>query len=598
MQILSSYITYLARYPLAIIAIVLTAVLAWKSLRSLLNRFRQHTTPAHGFFLMSQTPAGGDIVESYPLFHTTAIGSSRSSDIRLISKSIAGRHAIIYLHEGKWFIRPADSNVDLYLNDRKVNNPRRMKNQDLIQIGDRVMVFVDERVAAELSGQDFEGSIADWQYGRITERPLKTGFSWLLSSLFFLIGYLAVLLIIPSDLGNLRLLYLLLLGIFFVFSQIYYYVLPLVFENFDRTIYIAFAFVAALGLIIQARFAFVDRIKPLDWSDADFIRYIRNDFIVQAGVAIFGLAILPIVVLIIQRTRFLEKIYYVCLVLTPLLYLATLVLGRGAAEWGASLWITLPGGFSLQLTEFAKITYLIVLANFFKIRPPLKTQLLFAVWAGFNFILIMLLPDLGSMMILLPVTLIVFSVMTSEYLKTAGILIGGAAIFFAAYKLLPYVQNRLYGWLTLWTETNAFNEQIIYGLQAIARGSIFGRGLGVGNPRSIPLASSDMVFSVICEEMGILVGLAIILCFIISWLRGANAAAKVRDGFTSSLILALATYFFIEAAVVIAGTTGLIPLTGATLPLIAKGGSSMIAKWLMVGMLIGLCCRNEEGAYR
>lgn len=110
-------------------------------------------------------------------------------------------------------------------------------------------------------------------------------------------------------------------------------------------------------------------------------------------------------------------------------YIATLVLGRGADEWGATLWITLPGGFSLQLTEFAKITYLIVLANFFKIRPPLKTQLLFAGWAGFNFILIMLLPDFGSMMILLPVTLIVFAVMTSEYLKTAGILLGGTAIF-------------------------------------------------------------------------------------------------------------------------------------------------------------------------
>ena len=128
-----------------------------------------------------------------------------------------------------------------------------------------------------------------------------------------------------------------------------------------------------------------------------------------------------------------------------------------------------------------------------------------------NFILIMLLPDLGSMMILLPVTLIVFVVMTSEYLKTGSLLLGGSFIFFVAYKLLPYVQNRLYGWLTLWTETNAYNEQIIFGLQAIARGGLIGRGLGVGNPRSIPLASSDMVFSVIAEEMGILTGLAILL---------------------------------------------------------------------------------------
>ena len=80
--------------------------------------------------------------------------------------------------------------------------------------------------------------------------------------------------------------------------------------------------------------------------------------------------------------------------------------------------------------------------------------------------------------------------------------------------------------------------------------------------------------------------------------KRCHYSANVRDGFTSGLILTIATYFFIEAAVVIGGTTGLIPLTGATLPMIAKGGSSVIAKWLLVGILLGLCCRDEEGAYR
>lgn len=598
MQNFESYISYLLRYPLALLAFFLTIILAWRSLRSLLNRFKQHSTPAHGFFLMSQAGSRGDIVESFSLFHTTTLGSSRTSDIRLKSKGIVGRHALIYLYDGKWFVRPAGSHAALYLNERKVNNPRRIKNQDLIQLGDRIMVFVDERDSAEMAGQDFEGSIADWQIGIVDDKSINSGSSWFLASLFFVLGYVAVLLIIPPEFHALKPLYLISLGIFFVISQIYYFTLPIVFINFDRAVYTSIIFIAYLGLIIQSRFAFINRLMPTDWTVSEFLKYVAKDFSVQAGVAVIGLTILPIIVLVAQRTRFLEKIYYLCLVLTPLMYLATLVLGRGAEEWGATLWIRLPGGFSIQLTEFAKFTYLIVLAFFFKIRPPLKTQLLFAAWAGFNFMLIMLLPDLGSMMILLPVTLIVFIVMTSEYLKTAGILFGGSLIFFIAYKLLSYVQNRLHGWLTLWTETNAFNEQIIFGLQAIARGGLFGRGLGVGNPNSIPLASSDMVFAVIGEEMGILVGMAIILCFIIIWLRGANSAAKVRDGFTSSLILALATYFFVESAVVIAGTTGLMPLTGATLPMIAKGGSSMIAKWLMIGTLIGLCCRNEEGAYK
>lgn len=598
MQEILKYITYLMRYPFAVIALLTSLLLVIRSLQSLRIRFKQHSLPAHGFFLMSQSFSGGDIVESYSLYPTTIIGRIRSSDIRFNDRNILRRHAIIYLYQGRWYIRPASTNATVYVNDRKVNQPKIIRNEDLIRLGDRVLVFVDERNTAAEQGQDFDGSIADWRQYELYDKPIKTAGLWVLTTFFYLLGVAAILFLFPEELLALRMIFVTFALGFFMVTQFGNLFLRHWFTDFDQAIYTAFIFLSSLGFIIQARFAFLDRIKPDEWTVEEFLIFIQKDFMIQAGVAIIGVLILPLIILLVQRTTFLEKIYYLCLFLTPIFYIATLLLGRGASEWGANLWITLPGGFSLQLTEFAKISYLIVLAYFFKIRPPLKTQILFAVWAGFNFILIMLLPDLGSMMILLPVTLIVFVVMTSEYLKTGLILLGGSTIFFIAYKTLSYVQNRLYGWLTLWTETNAFNEQIIFGLQAIARGGLIGRGLGVGNPRSIPLASSDMVFSVICEEMGIAVGISILLLFIAVWLRGAVAASKVRDGFTAGLILAIATYFFVEAAVVIGGTTGLIPLTGATLPFIAKGGSSMIAKWLMVGIFLGLCCRNEEGAYR
>ncbi len=592
------YITYLMRYPFAVIAFFTSLLLVLRSLKSLLVRFKQHSLPAHGFFLMSQSFSGSDIVESYSLFPTTIIGRVRSSDIRFNDKNILRRHAIIYLHEGKWYIRPAVANANIYVNDRKINQPKIIRNEDIIRFGSRVMVFIDERNSAAEAGQDFSGSIADWRESELYDLPIQSGGLWFLTTIFYVLGILAILIKFPEELYPLRPIYLVLAAGFFMVTQFGKLFFRRWFNGFDEVIYTSFVFLASLGFVMQSRFAFLNRIQPETWTYEEFLSYIQKDFIVQAGVAVVGVILLPIVIVIVQRTRFLEKIYYACLVITPLFYIATLLLGRGASEWGANLWITLPGGFSLQLTEFAKISYLIVLAYFFKIRPPLKTQIMFAGWAGFNFALIMLLPDLGSMMILLPVTLIVFVVMTSEYLKTGIILLGGSTIFFIAYQLLDYVKNRLYGWLTLWTEPNAFNEQIIFGLQAIARGGLIGRGIGVGNPWSIPLANSDMVFSIICEEMGIVMGLSILMCFIAAWLRGAFAASKVRDGFTSSLILAIGTYFFIEAAVVIGGTTGLIPLTGATLPFIAKGGSSMIAKWLMVGIFLGLCCRNEEGAYR
>lgn len=286
----------------------------------------------------------------------------------------------------------------------------------------------------------------------------------------------------------------------------------------------------------------------------------------------------------------LEVLITLCAIVTPLLLLATLVLGNGADSHGATLWINV-GGMSLQLTEFAKITYLIVVAGFFKNRPSRRMQLMFAAWAGLVFFLIMLLPDLGSAMILLPTTLLVYVVMTSEYVTTLLILLAGTGLGGIAFALFPHVQRRIMGWTSLWTEVNDSNRQIVYGLQAMVRGGLFGRGIANGSPGGIPLASSDMIYSVIGEEMGLLACLAIVLIFIIIWLRATRLTILAPDGFRSSLALAAGTMLFVEAVIVIAGTTGLMPLTGATLPLIARGGSSLIAKLLLLGILTGLSAR-------
>ena len=197
-------------------------------------------------------------------------------------------------------------------------------------------------------------------------------------------------------------------------------------------------------------------------------------------------------------------------------------------------------------------------------------------------------------MIIMVTTVIVYVVMTSEYWITLGILLSGSAVAGLAIAIFPHVQRRLSGWTTLWTEVTEQNSQIVYGLQAIARGSLFGRGIGNGAPEGIPLASSDMVFAVICEELGMLAALAIVACFMLIWLRGAKAAVVVPDGFTSSLILGLVTALFLEAGFVICGVTGLLPLTGATLPFIAAGGSSLLAKCLLMALFFGLASRREE----
>lgn len=582
-------LAYLMRYAFAVLAIFIAYFLLRGAIGDLRGRIRSNLRPAQGYFLMLLSENNEVEGRSLPLFHTTVLGSGNAADIRLQSDDVAKRHAMIYLFDGEWFIRPVSSRRQVLLNGVPVLNEVPLRNQDVLTIGRVSMLYIDERAAARAQGIPYQGDARPAGIDR--QRVVPTGAAWLLVNIAIVLSAFISVFLVPETMTVLREPIMILFGVFFAIFNLYYFILPLALKPLDRPFFVAIMALALLGLLIQTRLTVLNVNYPAvtDELIAQLVRLLS----VQAFALFLGLILMPIIVLIVQRTGFLESIVYLCAVLTPLMLILTLVLGRGRQEMGASLWIVI-GGYSIQLTEFAKITYLITLAGFFKIRPPFRVQLIFAGWAAVVLFLIMMLPDLGSAMILLPTTLIVYVVMTSEYLTTFFILIAGSGLGVAAYTLFPHVQRRIGGWSTLWTEVNDQNRQIVYGLQAIGRGGIFGRGIGNGSPEGIPLADSDMVFAVIGEEMGLLVLLAVLVLYIVMWLRGAKNTMMVRDGFSSSLTLGIATLFLMEAVIVIGGVTGLIPLTGVTLPFVASGGSSILAKMLLVSIYLGIAGRSSS----
>ncbi|MEA4890716.1 MAG: FtsW/RodA/SpoVE family cell cycle protein [Clostridiaceae bacterium] len=605
-------IAYLFRY----LFVALMVLIVWLMLRLSLAELRWHmkhcVVPVHGFFLrLRQDPQAGGRAARFkplaraglqsrtdsmpqfmilPLYHTTCIGRAASCDVRLKNASIAMRHAIIYLYDGVWFLRPAGSRRRVMINGVSIVPATPLEHMDTLTLGDQELTFIDERQAG--------GQLYDPEPAKALCPAARSGGSlalaWLAFDLFALAGSLLLFYLTPEILPELRLA----IGIFcmglLIMINLYYLLLPLVMRQIDRVLLLCLAFLAFFGLMIQIRLSLTKldlSVNPLDTTAA--ARAVILDLAPQGGALLLGFLVLPIIAILVAKTRILEPLGLLCALATPLLLGLTLVLGSGADTHGAGLWITV-GGLSLQLTELAKATYLIVLASFFKNRPSLRIQLFFAVWAAGVFFLILMLPDFGSAMILLPTTLLVYVVMTSEYWTTLLILGSGSLIGVLAFSFFPHVQRRISGWTTLWTEVNDSNRQIVYGLQAIGRGGLFGRGLGNGSPGGIPLASSDMVFAIAGEEFGLLAALVIVLFFIILWLRAARVTLIARDGFTSSLALGIGTLFFVEAAVVIAGVTGLLPLTGATLPLIARGGSSILTIMALFAILIGLSARQVE----
>ncbi len=556
--------------------------------------------------LREQEQAAKLSAQTLAIYPTTVIGRGRSCDIQIFAKKVQKRHATLYRYDGQWFIRPQSSRAQVLVNGEAIDGEVPLKNRDHLEFSGVEFDFIDEYQSASEAGLDYRGAELDDAYFldavRVSSRSPWLAF--VLFNAFSLLGGLLLLYYLPDHfLGHYNVIAGMLLA-YLVLVDLYYLILPKLLDYGDRILLLAASYVASVGVLIQARFSFFRNpylMAQLETNDPneiqDAVRILVNRFIVQMGAVILGLILLSVLAYVVKKTRFLESLTLFCFIVTPLFLIVTKILGRGMEENGANLWINI-GPISLQLTEFAKISYAVVVASFFKNRPRLKTQFFFAGWAMAVFFLIMLLPDLGSAMILLPTTVIVFVVMTSEYVKGLLIVLASSFVAVMAYTIFPHVQARINGWTSLWVEVNARNAQIIYGLQGVARGGLLGRGYTNGHPWGIPLFNSDMVFAIVIEEFGLLVALAVVLCYTVVWLRSARGSALARDGFSSSLLLTLGSMIFIEAFVVIGGTTGLVPLTGATLPLIARGGSSILAKWIMFALIFGLLGRQEAGANR
>lgn len=606
-----SAISYLLRYAFAIIIIFVVVRLLYLAIREMRWSVRHAMRPAQGYFLMA-LDSGGALDEegapqvmSVPLYPTTTLGTGRNSEIRLTGAELGRRHGVIYRYDGSWYIQPQSGRNIILLNDEAISESTRLHNQDVVLIGEQAFIFVDERSEAKGAGLPFDEAAYDDLafYSAIQNSSRQPYFPWFLMNLFTMVGIYAVTAQIEPELQVRRDFFWMMIA-FLAIVNLYMLVLPRLLRYADRVMVLATGMLMSIGLLLQGRLTFVSRFavtRALEEGDTDRLIALRNSlwssFNSQWVAMLLGLFFCLIVALIVSRTRWLESLTLASAIVTPLLLIITLIFARGRAEWGAGLWIII-GGRSIQLTEFAKITYLVTLASFFKNRPPLKQQIAFAVWAGIVVFLFMLLPDLGAVMILLPTTVFVYIVMTSEYLKGLLIVAAASLMGVVAYGLFPHVQRRLDGWSSLWVEVNDGNRQIVYGLQAVARGGVLGKGVGNGSPGGIPLASSDMVFVVAVEELGMILGVAIVLLFLIMLLRAGRIGLLGRDGFTSSLAIGVGLLFFMEALVVIAGTTGIIPLTGATLPFIASGGSSLMAKLILVGLFLGLAARHEEGANR
>jgi cell division protein FtsW (lipid II flippase) len=320
---------------------------------------------------------------------------------------------------------------------------------------------------------------------------------------------------------------------------------------------------------------------------------------VWTAVSIGGMCAL---LLFVRQVRDLGRYQYTFGLATIALLLLPLVPGITAGVInGAQLWIDL-FGMRFQPGELAKLTMVVFLAGYLERKRALLSvanqrigplllpaprhlaPVLLA--AGMALVIMAGLRDLGSALLFFGAFLAVLYVATGRPAYPALGAVAFAIGSFIAYHLFGHVRVRVRIWLDPWSSVTDEGYQLAQSLFAIGTGGLTGTGLGQGRPQDVPFSSTDAIFVVVGEELGLLGATALLVAFLLLIVRGFKIALTARDEFGTLLAMGLTVTIAVQTFVIVGGLTRLVPLTGITLPFVSYGGSSLLANYLLIALLL------------
>ena len=258
----------------------------------------------------------------------------------------------------------------------------------------------------------------------------------------------------------------------------------------------------------------------------------------------------------------------------------SVVLVLGAVTNGSKLSYSI-GGITFQPSEFVKIIFVFYLAAALWKNHDLGAICLSAIFAGLHVMILVLSKDLGSALIFFAVYICLVYIASGRVRYFFGGLLCGGLAACMAYGLFDHVKVRVQAWKDPWSVIDSQGYQITQSLFAVSTGGFWGRGLFQGNPGTIPYVEEDFVFSAIAEELGIVVGICILLIALNCFVLLMKLSMEIKDKFYQLLAAGIGIVYLFQVFLTVGGGTKFIPMTGVTLPFISYGGSSILTSLIL-----------------
>jgi len=359
-------------------------------------------------------------------------------------------------------------------------------------------------------------------------------------------------------------------------------------DGTDLTLFPAAMLLASLGLIM------IGRLKPAL-------------FLTQMRWLLLGLIVYLFLVFLGERVLRLLSYPYLLGVFCLLLLCSALLFGTEIG--GSRNWIVF-GPFAVQPSEFGKIIIIMFLAAYLTehrevltlprhrllwLKLPVLRFIapLLLIW-GIAILMFVVQRDLGSALLFfgIAVSMTYMATGRKSYVALAFAFFLGAAAL--SYSFFSHVRVRFNIWLDPWSDPSGSAYQVVQSLFALGSGGVWGAGFAHGHPNLIPEVHTDFIFAAIAEELGLLGSLGVMLVFALFFYRAIRIALACREETRMLLAAGIAVVFLLQAFIIIAGVTKFLPLTGITLPFVSYGGSSMIASFMLLGILTVLSKKENR----